>query len=64
MDTIDSLFGERIDPEIGDAKLADDWVIENVWGVIKERSRGQQFNDASELENQVAQQWRIFTVEK
>ena len=55
MDTIVSLFGERIDPEIGDAKLADVWVIENVWGVIKERLRGQQFNDASELENQVAQ---------
>ncbi|CAF4663029.1 unnamed protein product [Rotaria sp. Silwood2] len=64
MDTINSLFGERVDPEIGDSKLADVWVIENVWGAIKERLRGQQFNDASELENQVAQQWRIFTVEK
>jgi transposase len=64
MDTIDSLFSERVDPEIGDAKLADVWVVENVWGAIKERLRGQQFNNASELENQVAQQWRTFTVDK
>ena len=41
MDTVDSLFGERIDPDIGDVKLADVWVIEDVWGAIKERLREQ-----------------------
>ena len=64
MNTIGSLFDERIDPEIGDAKLADVWAIENVWSVIKEKLRGKQFENVSELENQVTQQWRMFIVEK
>ncbi len=62
--TVNSLFDERIEPEIDDAKLADIWPIEMFWGAIKERLRGKQFNNELDLENQVLQQWRMFTVEK
>ena len=60
----DSLFDERIEPKIGDAKLADMWPIENVWGTIKEKLRGQQFDNESKLEKKVLQQWKMFTPEK
>jgi hypothetical protein len=61
---VDFLFDERIDPKIGDAKLADIWPIVNVWGAIKEKLRGQQFENELELEKQVIQQWKTFTPEK
>jgi hypothetical protein len=59
---VGSLFDERIDPKIGDVKLADIWPIENVWSTIKEKLKGQQFNN--ELERQLGQQWKMFTPDK
>ncbi|CAF1189010.1 unnamed protein product [Rotaria sordida] len=46
---VDSLFDERIESKIGDAKLADIWPIENVWRAIKGKLRGQQFDNESEF---------------
>ncbi|CAF0944758.1 unnamed protein product [Rotaria sordida] len=60
-ETVDSLFDERIEPKIDDANLADIWLIENVWRTIKEKLRRQQFDNESELEKEVVQQWKIFT---
>ena len=37
MTTIDSLFDERVSPEDADAKFANVWPIERVWGAIKEK---------------------------
>ncbi|CAF3088835.1 unnamed protein product [Rotaria sp. Silwood2] len=61
MNTIESLFDEHIDPEIGDAKFADIWPIETVWGAIKEKLRGERFENESALEIRVAQEWKMFT---
>jgi hypothetical protein len=36
-DTVAQLFKERMTPLVGDAKFADVWRIENVWGALKER---------------------------
>ena len=52
------------DPQDGDAKFANVWSIENVWGAIKEKIRGGEFDDEVELEKQVVQQWRQFTSTK
>ena len=48
MDVISEFFDERIESEDGDAKFADVWTIENVWGILREKVRGQEFpnNDA------------------
>ncbi len=62
--TVADLFDERIDPETGDAKLADIWPIEKVWGAIKEKVRGQEFDGEVDLEKQVAVYWKTFTAEK
>ena len=62
--TIDSLFDERINPEDGDAKFADVWPIERVWGSIKEKIRGKQFKNEDELEKEIVKQWKAFTVIK
>ncbi|CAF4332446.1 unnamed protein product [Rotaria sp. Silwood2] len=58
------LFDERIDPKTGDAKFADIWPIEKVWGAIKEKVRGQEFDGEVYLEEQVAVYWKTFTAEK
>ena len=50
-DTVADLFDERIEPEIGDAKFANVWPIEKVWGAIKEKLRGEEFNSELDLEN-------------
>ncbi|CAF3142886.1 unnamed protein product [Rotaria sp. Silwood2] len=39
-DTVAALFSEHIEPADGDAKFADVWRIENVWGALKEKLRG------------------------
>ena len=62
--TVADLFDERIDPKTGDAKFADIWPTEKVWGVIKEKPRGQESDDEIDLENQVAVHWKTFTAEK
>jgi hypothetical protein len=64
MNTIETIFDERIAPEDGDAKYADVWPIENVWGAMKEKIRGELFESEAELEKQVAQQWKTFTATK
>jgi hypothetical protein len=35
MDVIYDHFEERIEPHDGDAKFADVWPIENIWGILK-----------------------------
>ena len=62
--TVADLFDERIDPKIGDAKFADIWPFERVWGAIKEKLQRQEFDDEIDLENQVAVHWKTFTAEK
>ena len=64
MRTVRMYFSERIDPEDGDAKYADVWPIENVWGSIKEKLRGEKFENERDLEKQVIKQWRTFTADK
>ncbi|CAF4882800.1 unnamed protein product [Rotaria sp. Silwood1] len=61
MNTIESLFDECIDPEIVDAKFTDIWTIETVWGAIKEKLRGERFENECALESRVAQEWKMLT---
>ncbi|CAF1562607.1 unnamed protein product [Didymodactylos carnosus] len=40
MDVLYDHFEEKIKPNDGDAKIADVWPIENIWGILKEKTRG------------------------
>ncbi|CAF3480899.1 unnamed protein product [Rotaria sp. Silwood1] len=56
MTTIESFFDERISPEDGDAKFADVWPIERVWGAIKEKIRGKQFKNEAQRKKEIVKQ--------
>jgi hypothetical protein len=61
MDTVDEFFDERIQPEDGDAKLADCWFIENVWGILKEKTRLKSFSNEASLVRCINQEWKKIT---
>ncbi|CAF0857474.1 unnamed protein product [Rotaria sp. Silwood1] len=64
MTTIESFFDERISPEDDDAKFADVWPIERVWGAIKEKIRGKQFKNEAQRKKEIVKQWKNFTAIK
>ncbi|CAF3709104.1 unnamed protein product [Rotaria sp. Silwood1] len=64
IDTVAKLFHERIEPVDADAKFADVWRIENVWGALKEKVRGKVFNTTLELEEEIQKEWKKFSIEK
>ena len=43
IEVIHDHFEERTEPDDGDVKFTDVWPIENVWGIMKEKTRGQTF---------------------
>lgn len=61
MDVIYDLFEERIEPDDGDAKLADVWPIENIWGILKEKTRGKKFENLDLLVDFINSEWRKIT---
>ena len=64
METVDNIFADRAQPSDADAKFADLWRIENVWGALKENIRGKVFSTSLELENAVSKEWRKFSIQK
>ena len=64
MSAIESIFDEHISREDGDVIYTVVWPIENVWSAIKEKTRRESFESEVEVEKQVAQQWKTFTVTK
>lgn len=63
-DTVNEYFEERIEPEDGDAKLADVYPIENVWGMLKEKVRGITFDGPDDLIKMVNKEWKTIDVDK
>ena len=59
---INEEFEQRVDPEDGDAKLADVWPIENLWGMLKEKIRGVQFKTEQSLLNRINKEWKSITI--
>ena len=53
-----SVFNQRIDPKRQCDKMADVWVIENVWAILYEKLRGQEFDDIEDLKKEVIRIWR------
>lgn len=63
MDTINEFFEERIEREDGDAKFADVWPIENIWGLLKERIRGVTFKSQQALMTRINKEWKQISIE-
>jgi len=55
------LFIDRILPEEGDAKFADVWPNEKVWGILKEKVRGEQFSNFEQLKIRLNKEWKKIT---
>lgn len=58
LQTIEKLFIDRISPEEGDETLADVWPIEQVWGILKEKIRGEEFPDVEHLNIILNEKWK------
>ncbi|CAF4545610.1 unnamed protein product, partial [Rotaria sp. Silwood2] len=61
LETVDKLFDYRISPQEGDAKFADVWPIENIWGILKEKIRGEQFSSFQQLKDRLNNEWKKIT---
>ncbi|CAF1468633.1 unnamed protein product, partial [Rotaria sp. Silwood1] len=59
--TVDKLFNNRILPEEGDAKFADIWPTENIWGILKEKVQGEQFSSFERLKKRLNEEWKKIT---
>ncbi|CAF3056725.1 unnamed protein product [Rotaria socialis] len=64
MDVVYDLFEERIEPNDGDAKFADVWPIENIWGIMREKTRGKTLENLDSLIGFVNSEWRKITLEQ
>ncbi|CAF4655107.1 unnamed protein product [Rotaria sp. Silwood2] len=64
MNVIADHFEERIEPDDGDAKFADVWPIENVWGMLKEKTRAQTFDNLDSLVDFISLEWQKITPEQ
>jgi hypothetical protein len=64
MNVIADHFEERIEPDDGDAKFADVWPIENVWGILKEKTRAQAFDSLNSLVDFISLEWEKITPEQ
>ena len=60
LNAVKRVFINRIEPMDCDAKLADVWPIENIWGVLKEKVRGREYNNIQELKYDIKKEWQKF----
>jgi hypothetical protein len=60
LDAVQTVFNNRIEPINCDAKLADVWPIENIWGALKEKLRGKELNNIDELKQLIIKEWKKF----
>ena len=58
LETLKGVFSQRIDVQHQADKMADVWVIENVWGIIAEKLRGKTFSDMASLKRSIRKSWR------
>ena len=49
MDVVNNIFEGEIEPSNGDVKFADVWPIENIWMIIREKTRRKTFETLDSL---------------
>ena len=64
LDTVNEFFDERIEPGEFDAKFADVYPIENVWGILREKVRGKTFPTTQDLVECVNEEWVKITTKQ
>ncbi|CAF2957771.1 unnamed protein product [Rotaria sp. Silwood2] len=62
LNAVNHVFPNRIEPKDCAAKLADVWPIENVWGILKEKLQGQQYNNIEHLKTVIKNEWNQISV--
>src|SRR5215467_13503510 len=62
-DVVDEFFIQRIEPKVGDAKFADVWPIENIWGILREKLRGRSFKSIDSVIRAVNVEWKKISKE-
>ena len=56
--TVRNLFKFRIEPKDMASKMADVWPIENIWGILYEKLRGEDTKTEKELIRKINKIWR------
>jgi hypothetical protein len=59
---VQHVFINRIEPINCAAKLGDIWLIENVWGILKEKLQGCEYSDIEQLKNDIQKEWNKFSI--
>ncbi|CAF2159766.1 unnamed protein product [Rotaria magnacalcarata] len=62
LNAVKRVFINRIEPKDCNAKLADVWPIENVWGAFKENLRGREYDNIEQLKDDIKKEWIKFSV--
>lgn len=64
LQTIDTLFSERIPVDVQSPKFDDVWAIETVWGIIDEKLIDVKYSSLIELNKEIKSIWRSFSSQK
>ncbi|CAF4195086.1 unnamed protein product [Rotaria magnacalcarata] len=62
LNAVKRVFINRIESKDCNAKLADVWPIENVWGALKENLRGREYDNIEQLKDDIKKEWIKFSV--
>jgi hypothetical protein len=62
LEAVENVFPYRIEPIDCDAKLANIWPIERVWGVLKEKLRGREYINTEELKKDIKKNGEILVL--
>ena len=49
MDVVDDFLKGRIEPSDEDTKLADVWLVDNIWAIMKEKTKRKAFENLDSL---------------
>ena len=64
LEAVDEVFKYRVPVEVQAAKMADVWVIENVWGIIKEKVKAAEPKTKEALRKVIIKSWRDINSDK
>lgn len=64
LNTVAQFFQKRVEPKDCDAKFADVWPIENIWGELRETVRGKTFPSEQSLINCINKKWKQISAQK
>ncbi|CAF1498164.1 unnamed protein product [Rotaria sp. Silwood1] len=61
LEKIDEIFNDRVTADEQADKMTDIWLLENIWGYIKEKLKGEEIKNISMLKNKIIETSRTIS---